>query len=183
MRFVKHLKTVLRHKYHVCRVCRDFGILGRGLWHDLSKLSPQEFRLYKYATGVNSPVSEEKKLKGYSSAWHRHKGLNRHHFEWWLDIREGQLYAIKPEWPDILEILADWIGAGIAYGHGRFDEHEPLAYFVKRKDRHFMHPAMRSICHLFLTMLDLEGYAKACSYLSVLETLYNEQISEPKLVC
>ena len=43
IKFFKHLKTVLKHKFYVGYYCFLFGIPIQGILHDLSKFSPVEF--------------------------------------------------------------------------------------------------------------------------------------------
>ena len=57
-----------------------------GFAHDLSKYMPSEFWVgVKYYQGTQSPNNAEREVLGYSSAWLHHKGLNKHHYEYWLD--------------------------------------------------------------------------------------------------
>lgn len=182
MNILRHLKTVVLHKYHVFHFCCKFGIPWRGLIHDLSKLGLVELSLAKYANGNSSPINVDRNLNGRSLAWHHHKGTNRHHHEWWFDIREGHIYAIKPDWKDILEILADWLGAGIAYDGGVFDVHKPLRYFENRKDKHLMHPAMRRACEQFLQLLDRHGFQLAKGSLPEIKNNFHCFDKEPYLI-
>ena len=87
MNFFGHLKTITRHRHAVFIHCCKAGIPIRGLLHDLSKYSPDEFISgAKYYKGTRSPNEEERAIYGYSKAWLHHKGRNKHHFEYWSDI-------------------------------------------------------------------------------------------------
>ena len=86
MKYIKHLKTITKHKLYVMKFCFKCGQYKRGLLHDLSKFGPTEFfSSAKYYTGTSSPIDAEKKEKGYSLAWQHHKGRNPHHWEYWID--------------------------------------------------------------------------------------------------
>ena len=115
-KFFGHLKTVLVHKYWVLVYCRKLGITWRGLTHDLSKFSPVEFwESVRYWDGKTSPIVKCKADKGYSLAWQHHKGRNRHHYEYWVDNLDQGGTPIKMPWKDLLELIADYLGAGRAY--------------------------------------------------------------------
>ena len=117
-KFFGHLKTVLIHKYWVLVYCRKLGITWRGITHDLSKFSPVEFwESVRYWDGKTSPIVKCKADKGYSLAWQHHKGRNRHHYEYWVDNLDQGGTPIKMPWKDLLELIADYLGAGRAYNN------------------------------------------------------------------
>ena len=85
-----HLKTVSKHRWLVMVHCFQVGLYWRGLTHDLSKFSPTEFCAgARYYQGDRSPNVAEREANGYSRAWMHHKGRNRHHFEYWTDLKKG----------------------------------------------------------------------------------------------
>lgn len=111
-----HLKTILVHKYWVFYYCCKLGIPWRGFKHDMSKFSPVEFwESVRYWDGKSSPIPRAKLDKGYSLAWQHHKGHNTHHYEYWVDWLDKGGIPIKMPWYDLLELVADWLGAGRAY--------------------------------------------------------------------
>ena len=111
-----HLGTILKHKYWVFHYCRKLGITWRGVTHDLSKFHPTEFwESVRYWNGKSSPIPRCKEDKGYSKAWQHHKGHNTHHYEYWVDNLDRGGTPIKMPWNDLLELIADWLGAGRAY--------------------------------------------------------------------
>ena len=88
MKVWQHFKTITVHRLVVCGGCFRMGLYWQGLTHDLSKYSPAEFwRGARYYQGVRSPNAAERELKGYSEAWMHHKGRNRHHYEYWTDMK------------------------------------------------------------------------------------------------
>lgn len=85
----------------------------RNLWlHDMSKFSANEafgYTMYIRKTGHGK---EEFEL-----SWHHHKMNNPHHPEYWLNPnRSGELEPLPMPNIYVLEMIADWIGAGKTYG-------------------------------------------------------------------
>lgn len=83
------------------------------LWlHDLSKFSANEsfgYACYNRETGSGK--------EGFESAWHHHKMNNPHHPEYWLNPnRSGELEVMPMHDIYLVEMIADWIGAGKTYG-------------------------------------------------------------------
>ena len=84
---IKHFLTITKHRHLVMHYCFKCGLYMQGLAHDLSKYGFTEFfRGAKYYLGVKSPHHNERLQKGYSEAWMHHKGRNKHHVEYWVDV-------------------------------------------------------------------------------------------------
>ena len=83
------------------------------LWlHDISKFSANE----SFGYAFHDFTSKELDL-GFEMAWHHHKQVNEHHPEYWLNAnRSGKLEIIPMPKLFIVEMVADWIGAGRTYG-------------------------------------------------------------------
>ena len=82
-----HFQTITEHKWLVMKECFKVGLYKQGLLHDLSKYTPEEFRTgVLYFQGNRSPNAAEKEKTGYSRAWLHHKGRNKHHYEYWIDL-------------------------------------------------------------------------------------------------
>ena len=157
--YLKHLKTILRHKYIVFSECKACGIFWKGIFHDISKFSPAEFiSSARYFQGNRSPIEAEKDDIGYSEAWLHHKGHNPHHWEYWIDfLDDGTIFANRIPYSYVVEMVCDWIGAGKAYSKETWTQHEPLAYYNKvRKGRHF-HPDTEELILEFLNCIDQHG--------------------------
>lgn len=93
---VGHFCTITRHRWVVFKLCTKVGEPWRGLVHDLSKYSPTEFwEGVKYFNGHHSPITDCKKDKGYSDAWLHHKGRNRHHADYWIDMDAQVKYPLN----------------------------------------------------------------------------------------
>ena len=74
LHFIKHFRTITRHRHKVIAHCAKAGILWQGLRHDLSKYSPTEFIPWsKYYQGKREVLTKRKELYGYSKAWMHHK--------------------------------------------------------------------------------------------------------------
>ena len=163
----KHFKTVCKHKAVVYRECKACGITWQGIIHDLSKFSPVEFAASaKYFQGNRSSIEAEKEKRDYSMAWLHHKGVNKHHWEWWTDFDDnGRIIANKIPSRYVVEMICDWIGAGKVYGGEKWTQSEPLSYFNKvRRGRYFHPETERLIVYLLEIIRDkgLEEFHRIC---------------------
>lgn len=84
------------------------------LWlHDLSKFSAIESIPYSFHDFSKNEFSPEMKI-----AWVHHKCHNEHHPEYWLNpSKSGKLDPVPMSDIYIVEMVADWIGAGRTYGN------------------------------------------------------------------
>lgn len=100
----------------------------------------------------------QKAAEGYSAAWQHHKGHNSHHWEYWTDFDEnGQVVAYKVPYRVVVEMVCDWIGAGMVYSGEKWTQEEPLAYYEKvRAGRHF-HPETEELILRFLNCIKENG--------------------------
>ena len=160
----EHFKTITKHRHQVIKHCYKAGILFQGLFHDLSKYSPEEFIVgAQYYTGTRSPNEGERAEKGYSKAWMHHKGRNRHHFEFWTDYSQkvipGQPPVVPVQMPRkyVAEMLMDRIAASKIYLKGAYTQHEPLKYFERGRSRQLMHPQTAKELKCMLKILDKRG--------------------------
>lgn len=142
--FFRHLNTVLRHKWWVFYYCWKAGIPWRGLVHDLSKFHPVEFfESVRYYTGTRSPIDTCKEKNGYSNAWLHHKGINKHHYEYWQDYFDYGTIAIEMPYEYTIEMLCDFLGAGRAYHGKNFSMEKELEWWEKKKENCAMHEFQR----------------------------------------
>lgn len=131
-----HIKRILIHKYWVLYYCYKFGIVWRGIKHDLSKFHPIEFfESIKYYSKDSSPIPRCKADKGYSLAWQHHKGHNDHHYEYWVDNLDSGGTPIEMPENCVLEMVADWMAAGKAYKGREFSIEDELIWFDDFKKR------------------------------------------------
>ena len=158
--FFKHLHTVNIHRWEVFKLCCKVGIPIRGLLHDLSKYSYEEFsesvKYFKISNGRYSPLNACKKEVGYSKAWLHHKGRNKHHYEYWHD----EIAPIKdPVMPFkyTLEMLCDRIAASKIYNKGNYNNKMPLEYFYKEMKNITINLAIKMFLEETLTKLSKHG--------------------------
>lgn len=139
---VNHFKTITTHKYWVMVYCFKFGLYWQGITHDLSKYSFTEFfdNIKYYEPGV-SPIIVSKRIRGYSNAWMHHKGINKHHYEYWQDnFDEGGETLIMP-YKYSLEMLCDFLAAGKTYMGKDFSYSAEYKWWLNRLKRPIaMHP-------------------------------------------
>ena len=132
---VKHLGLVNRHRWMVFKLCAKAGIPYRGLVHDLSKYSITEFwESVKYYNGSRSPIEFVKKDKGYSKAWLHHKGRNKHHTDYWVDLSAPDKTPIIP-YPYVAEMICDKLAAGIIYKGKEWTKEYELQYWLNERDK------------------------------------------------
>ena len=128
-----HFKTITKHRMLVCRHCFQIGLYRQGLTHDLSKYSPEEFFTgVRYYQGTRSPNAAEREDLGYSKAWLHHKGRNKHHYEYWIDIsvrKEEGLVGNKMPLRYVAEMICDRIAACEVYKGKAYTSAAPLEYY------------------------------------------------------
>ena len=172
MKFFGHFKTITRHKLLVMKYCFRLGLYRQGLAHDMSKYHPKEFMVgAKYYIGTESPNIEERKATGVSSAWLRHKGRNKHHFEYWIDYsanHEEGIVGMKIPLKYVAEMFCDRLAASKNYRGEKYTPDYPLAYYVKDRDIIIIHPEVDKLLMTFLTMLKDEGEDATFTYIKKL---------------
>ena len=158
-KYWKHFKTIAKHKVIVMYNCFRAGIIWRGLSHDNSKFGPTEFfSSAKYFQSTRSPIDAEKEIKGYSLAWQHHKGHNPHHWEYWIDnVGSYKNTPCKIPYDYVVEMICDWIGAGKVYSADKWNQHEPLAYYLKVRESRIIHPDTEALILQFLETIDKNG--------------------------
>lgn len=156
-----HFCTITKHKKEVARLCFKIGLIRQGITHDLSKYSPTEFLTgVRFYQGYRSPNAAERDFLGYTQAWLHHKGRNKHHFEYWLDLSDDPGMCLKPApMPTryALEMLCDRIAASKTYKKAAYCDRDPLAYYERGKNTIVMHPATRALLEKLLATLAEEG--------------------------
>ena len=169
MHFFRHLHTVCRHRRQVRRNCFKAGLIWRGLTHDLSKFSPQEFFAgAKYYQGNRSPQAKERELFGYSAAWLHHKGRNKHHFEYWIDFsvrKEEGLVGHKMPLNYVVEMVMDRIAACKVYRGKDYTDRSPLEYYERESRFIVIHPETRALLEKLLKMLAAKGERRTFAYM------------------
>lgn len=160
MHAIKHFHTITHHRHKVIANCFRAGIGWQGLRHDLSKYSPTEFIPgAKYYQGTRSPNEGERETTGYSSAWLHHKGRNKHHFEYWYDIRldTKQYGPVKMPYNYLIEMFCDRVAASKVYGKERYTDSYALDYFARKKEDRVIHRETSDELERLLVMLAEQG--------------------------
>ena len=160
-----HVETILDHITVVKDLCYQMGISELGDAHDLSKFTPEEFEIYKYADGKRSPHDNARDELGYSPSWIYHKARNQHHWEYWTDFNEAKpngdgtftivCRCVKMPYNRVIEMLCDFVGAGKAYSKEAWTVHTPLDYWKKNcEGKRAMHKDSEKLLVTLLTQLD-----------------------------
>lgn len=157
-RFWKHLGTVNQHRYEVLKNCFACGLYQQGLTHDLSKYSPSEFWVsVRYFQGWRSPYVYEKELFGYSAGWLHHKGRNRHHWEYWYDMINGEWIPIRMPQKYVIEMVCDRVAACRIYQKEKYTQESALNYYLQKNDKKYMHPETASLLEMILREIAERG--------------------------
>lgn len=174
LHFIKHFRTITRHRHKVIAHCAKAGILWQGLWHDLSKYSPTEFIPgAKYYQGTRSPNEKERELYGYSKAWMHHKGRNRHHYEYWNDYnpKSKQIENVEMPLNYVIEMFCDRVAASKIYNGASYTDRDSLDYFGRVKGKHRMHENTEKLLEGLLTMLSEKGEEETFAYIRKLRKI------------
>ena len=136
-----HIKTIVTHIGIVKDLCYQMGIPELGDSHDLSKFSPEEFEIYKYADGKRSPHDNARDKLGYSPSWIYHKARNPHHWEFFTDFNSATpngdgtftivCKCVKMPYDRVIEMFCDFVGAGKVYTKDACTVKTPLDYWNK----------------------------------------------------
>lgn len=179
-KFFGHFHTVNKHRWYVFLYSIRAGIPFRGLVHDLSKYSIQEFfESVKYFDGHRSPIHFAKVDKGYSLAWLHHKGRNKHHVEYWEDVKGGKKFGAFIPYKYVVESVCDRLAACRAYNRD-FNYSQPLEYYnrVDKNSETVVHPGVSKFFEVVLTSISSKGICMLNSkYLKkVYSDIYDEYV-------
>ena len=166
----KHFITITHHKWVVMKGCFRVGLYKQGLLHDMSKYTWAEFKTgVQYYQGNRSPNAAEKEEKGYSSAWLHHKGRNKHHFEYWMDVAmkkdNWKVIGVKMPLKYLVEMVMDRIAACKIYQGKNYTDDMPYAYFERSKEYITMHPETKEMLDKILMMLKEKGEKKTFAFI------------------
>ena len=154
----KYLKSQLLHKWFVFVECCKLGIPWLGIIHDLSKFFPSEWIPYARYFYGNYPEwammgvwgktyytgpTKESVSKDFDVAWLHHQHRNKHHWQRWLLTldsarSDGKLFPLPMPDKYRREMLADWRGAGRAYGNSN-----TAAWYAENREQIQLHPETR----------------------------------------
>ncbi len=131
MKYLKHLRYRLIHKWYVFLEMCKIGRPLLGLIHDISSFCPSEFLAYSEYFYGKSAGNRSKKVYNsthnsgdkFDRAVFLHFARNKHHWQYWImpleiDIEEDEEYdkCIALEIPEkyVEEMICDWKGAAKA---------------------------------------------------------------------
>ena len=164
----QHFVTITRHRLIVMAGCFKVGLYWQGLTHDLSKYSPTEFWVgARYFQGTCSPNTIERRENGYSLSWMHHKGRNRHHYEYWIDLNPQTRRYESVHMPRkyLVEQIMDRRAACIVYQGKDYTDRSALTYLEKGMEKDRMHQENRRELEFLLTMLAEKGEKETFKYL------------------
>ena len=174
---IKHFVLITKHKWVVFKLCCMAGIPWRGLVHDLSKYTPTEFfESIKYYSGNHSPIREAKIENGYSKAWRHHKGRNKHHFEYWIDLAAPDKTPVIP-YVYTVEMLCDTMAAGIVYQGKNWTKEYQQTYFEKRTDKQWINPKIVKFLEEAYAQIAEKGIKPVINKRN-LKNIYNRHVKE-----
>ena len=169
MKAWKHFCTITRHKNLVLVGCFKIGLYKQGLLHDMSKYSPTEFwEGVKYFNGKHSPITDCKKTEGYSKAWLHHKGRNKHHTDYWVDLSAPDKTPIIP-YQYVAEMLCDKLAAGLIYKGKEWTKGYELEYWVNERDKTLVNDQVENLITDFFTQVSQVGIDRALTKKNVKE--------------
>ncbi len=116
MRHIQYLKYVLRHKGFVLLASLRIGAsIWSAITHDASKFRPSEWIPYARCFYAPDGSKQYKEDSSFSLAWNDHQKRNKHHYQYWVILWDrGEYEPLEMPRKYILEMIADWMGAGRA---------------------------------------------------------------------
>lgn len=179
--FFKHFNTITKHRHQVIKHCFKAGIGFQGLFHDIAKYHPKEFFVgVKYFQGTRSPNEQERDIKGYSSAWMHHKGVSKHHFEYWTDYSPIERKIIPVQIPInyVKEMFCDRVAASKIYLKDKYNTSEPFNYWLLGKSHRFIHPETSRLIEQWLLMLRDRGEEETFTHIKQFANYINNDATE-----
>lgn len=159
---LEYLKYVLRHKRFVYEAGRKMGL---GHWqlliHDWQKFTPKEWFPYVHQFYIKPFVkdSPDPAVNGgyfhspghdedFDRAWLHHIHYGPHHWQHWvLGEDEGEVKCLEMPSRYVLEMLADWHGAGRAQ---LGDAANIVDWYHSNRHKQKMHPNTRQLVATYL---------------------------------
>ncbi len=158
---VHHFGTITHHKLLVGYFCCRCGLYWRGFMHDWSKYSFTEFHAgMLFYQGYQSPNGAEREARGYSAAWLHHKGHNKHHLEYLIDVKghlDGSLVGMCMPTRFVVEMFCDRIAACRVYQGDAYTDRSPLEYYDRNVTKIVIHEDTARLLVYMLTMLAEKG--------------------------
>lgn len=137
-----YLKYVMRHKWFVFLACMKLGVpLWRAIIHDWDKFLPEMWLPFVSTFYAPDGSKRYQETPAFALAWNGHQKRNKHHWQYWLLTWDrGETVALEMPMEHVIEMVADWIGAGQAI-KGRTD---PRPWYEANKTKMILHSATRA---------------------------------------
>ena len=179
--FFGHLHTINKHRFKVFILCTKCGFPLRGLLHDLSKYSIEEFAegVKYYQHGKCSPIIAAKKDVGYSKAWLHHKGRNKHHSEYWFDHTAPLKAPIIP-FKYAVEMICDKIAAAKTYEGKKYTNMSAYYYWNKHRDEEMLNRKIQGFFTEVFELLGAYGEKKVLKK-EYLKKIYDKHVNKKKV--
>ena len=137
-----YFQYVMRHKWHVFVGCLRLGVpLHQAIIHDWVKFLPIEWDAYvrQFYNPDGTKRGRGESSTAFHFAWLHHQ-RQPHHWQAWLSIGDGgKLLALPIPQRFILEMVADWYGAGKAIS----GKNDIAGWYSKMRERILLDPATR----------------------------------------
>lgn len=161
MKHLKYLRYLGRHKWFVLLACWRSGLIWRGIVHDWSKFLPSEWLPYAeffYSEMDADLFTMARRRHRFDVAWLKHQHRSPHHWQHWvLRNDDGTTVPQQMPIPCLLEMLADWEGAGRAIT-GKTGG--TPAWYAKNRHTMILHPNTQLIVDLALGYKDPFDHAR-----------------------
>ena len=158
-KYIYYIKYLIKHKWYVFLECWHLGIPWLGIVHDFSKLRWSE--LVPYARHFGGNIQRGRDKTGYYKAgaggdrdfdvaWLYHLHRNKHHHQYWcLTQDDDPNMVLKMPYKYMLEMVADWRGAGKAQGTP-----DTKVWYLAHRERMRLHPVTRVEVEYLLDIVD-----------------------------
>lgn len=105
----------------------------------------------------------EKEHFGFARGWLHHKGRNKHHWEYWYDMKDGNWQPLRMPFNYFVEMICDRVAACRIYQKEKYTKESALQYFLTRNDSRYMHPEDARRLKEVLTDISVYGEDKVFS--------------------
>lgn len=137
-----YFQYVMRHKWHVFVGCLRLGVpLHQAIIHDWVKFLPIEWDAYvrQFYNPDGTKRGRGESSTAFHFAWLHHQ-RQPHHWQAWVSIGDGsKLTPLPMPQRFILEMVADWYGAGKAIS----GKNDIAGWYSKMRERILLDPATR----------------------------------------
>lgn len=146
--------------------CLELGVpLWIAIFHDWDKFLPDEWIPYaRYFYGnfmtrkelnrmehvvnisTSGMYSKEDLERDFNIAWLKHQHRNKHHPQHWVLVEDsGAIICLEMPYVYVLEMVADWKGAGLAQGFP-----DTKGWYIKNRDNIRLHESTRLLVEKLL---------------------------------